>query len=70
MGVQFAATIGVFGFLGYWLDAKWGTSPWLLIAFIFLGFFGGLISMVSKVSKLGSTAKPKPPKDGGDEEGS
>ena len=58
--MQFALTIAVFGFLGYWLDGKWGTDPWLLIAFIFLGFFGGLISMVKKVSKIGRHGKGKP----------
>ena len=49
VGVQFAATIGVFALLGWWLDRKLGTSPWLLVVGVFLGFAGGLISMVSKV---------------------
>jgi F0F1-type ATP synthase assembly protein I len=58
--MQFTLTIGVFGAIGWWLDGKLGTDPWLLIVFIFLGFFGGLVSMVSKVSHLGSTGeKPR-----------
>ncbi len=60
--MTFTLTIVVFGAFGWWLDGKFGTEPWLLIAFIFLGFFGGLVSMVSKVSKIGSTAK-KPPRE-------
>jgi len=49
LGLQFAATMGVFGWAGFWLDGKWGTSPWLMVAGIFLGFVGGTISMVKKV---------------------
>ncbi|MEW6074373.1 MAG: AtpZ/AtpI family protein [Planctomycetota bacterium] len=60
LGMQFALTIGVFAFAGYWLDQKLGTGPWLLIALVFLGFFGGLLSMVAKVSKLGTAGKGKP----------
>ncbi len=50
VGTQFAATLGVFGFVGYWLDEKCGSQPWFLLVGIFLGFGLGLYSMVSKLS--------------------
>jgi len=50
VGVQFAATLGVFTYVGYWADGKLGTSPWLMIVGVFVGFGGGLTSLVYKVS--------------------
>ena len=63
LGLQFAATLAVFGALGYWLDGEWGTAPWLLIGGIFAGFGLALLSMVRKVgAPAGSSARsPKPP---------
>lgn len=50
VGVQFAGTIGVFAYAGYWADGKLGSSPWLMIVGVFLGFGGGLTSLVHKIS--------------------
>ena len=50
VGLQFAATLGVFGLLGWWLDGRLGSGPWLLIGGVFLGFFLGTVSLVSKLS--------------------
>lgn len=58
VGLQFAATIGVFALLGWWLDRKLGTSPWLLVVGVFAGFAGGLFSMVSRVQS--SLKRPRP----------
>lgn len=49
VGMQYAATIGVFAVLGYWLDGKLGSGPWLLLAGVFVGFGLGLVSLVSKL---------------------
>lgn len=49
IGVQFAATILVFTFLGVWLDKRMGTSPWLLLLFVFVGAGGGFYSIYRKV---------------------
>lgn len=49
VGLQFAATIGLFALGGRWLDGKWGTSPWLLLVGVFTGFALGLVSMLSKL---------------------
>ena len=66
LGVQFAGTLVVFGAIGWWVDGKLGTEPWLMIAGIFLGFFGAMISIVKQVpppSKPSTTKKPTTTKD-------
>lgn len=40
--------------LGYWLDQRWGTSPWLLI----IGAGLGLAVMLMELIRL---SQPKPP---------
>jgi uncharacterized membrane protein len=41
-GFEFAAVIAMLGLGGWWLDGKWGTKPWLLIAGVAVGLFGGI----------------------------
>ena len=50
VGFQFAGTFLVTGALGWWLDGKLGTSPWLLLVGIFLGAAGGFASLVLRIS--------------------
>jgi len=49
LGLQFAATVGLFALGGRWLDGKLGSSPWLLLAGVFTGFALGLYSLLSKL---------------------
>ena len=58
VGMQFAATIGVFAFGGHWLDGRLGSDPWLLILGVFVGFALGLVSLHSKLSPSGGARKP------------
>jgi len=58
LGLQFAATIGVFALVGWWVDGKVGTRPWLLIVGVFLGFGLGLYSMILKVPKARPRSRP------------
>ncbi len=50
VGLQFAATMAVFALLGWWGDGKLGSSPWLLLVGVFLGFGLGLYSIVSRLA--------------------
>lgn len=50
IGIQFALTILVFVFAGVWLDRRLGTSPWLLLTFVFVGAGGGIYSMYRRVT--------------------
>jgi F0F1-type ATP synthase assembly protein I len=49
LGFTFAASMFVFGWGGYWLDGKLGTSPLLLIVGGALGAIGGFIHIVKSV---------------------
>lgn len=49
VGLQFAFTIVVFMFGGMWLDRTLGTSPWLLILFVFGGAAAGFYSIYRKL---------------------
>ncbi|HEY4132265.1 MAG TPA: AtpZ/AtpI family protein [Gemmatimonadaceae bacterium] len=49
IGFQFAAAILVFTGVGYWLDARFRTTPWFLMIGAFVGAAGGFFSMYRKV---------------------
>ncbi|MEM7306932.1 MAG: AtpZ/AtpI family protein [Planctomycetota bacterium] len=59
LGFQFAATLVLFSLGGWWLDGKLGSSPWLLLLGVLLGFGGGMLSLVKKVP--GATGGSKDP---------
>ena len=59
LGLQFGATVGVFAFLGHWLDRRLGRSPGCLLAGVFLGFGLGLYSMVKKLPSTSRTPKQR-----------
>lgn len=33
--------------LGYWLDTRWGTTPWLVVTGACLGFIAAMLDFVS-----------------------
>ena len=49
LGIQLGGAIALFAFVGWWLDERLGTSPWLLIALVFLGAFAGFYSVYRRV---------------------
>ena len=49
-----------FGAIGYWLDGRCGTKPWLLLAGLILGMVGGFVNFFRLVL---------PPKDRGSDQG-
>lgn len=49
LGLQFAASILLFLFLGQWLDRRLGTAPWMLLAGVFLGAGGSFYSMYRRL---------------------
>ena len=44
-GLQFAAAILLFLFVGRWLDERLGTEPWLLLVGVLVGAVGGFASL-------------------------
>jgi ATP synthase protein I len=49
LGLQLGMTFALFAFLGWWLDERLGTSPWLLILLVFVGGAAGLYSIYRRV---------------------
>lgn len=45
VGLQFAASILLFLFLGRWLDGQLGTDPWLLLMGVVIGSTAGFYSL-------------------------
>lgn len=52
-GIEFAGIVGILIFLGWWLDRKFETSPWLLLVCALVGMSGGLYRTVRKVLRAG-----------------
>lgn len=51
LGLQLAVTVAAMTFLGLWLDGEFSTSPWLTVAFSFLGVFAALYNFIKAVVK-------------------
>ena len=49
-GLTFGVVIALFACGGLWLDRKWGTQPWLLLAGILLGLLGGTIHLLASMA--------------------
>lgn len=48
-GVQFVVSILLFLYVGKWLDARFGTAPWLLMAGVFVGAGAGFYSFYRRI---------------------
>ena len=51
LGIQLAASILLFVFLGRWLDEKTGMSPLFTLLGAFLGFGGTMWSLIRQLNK-------------------
>jgi len=61
LGLTFAATMAVLGGLGWWLDSRFDTAPWLLVTGILLGAVGGFVRIVKAVPKSLAFTPSRPP---------
>jgi ATP synthase protein I len=59
VGMYWATRVSSVGFamvlptaLGYWLDSKWGTAPWLVIVGACLGFTVAMLDLVRLARRL------------------
>ncbi len=66
-GYTLLASLGVFGWLGWWLDGKYNTSPLFLIGGVFLGLAVGFnslfkkLALIEKAQKAAKDREKKPP---------
>jgi ATP synthase protein I len=58
-GMYWATRISSVGFamvlptaLGYWLDSKWGTAPWLVIVGVCAGFAAAMLDLFRLARRL------------------
>lgn len=61
LGAQIAGTLAGFTLLGWWLDGRLGTRPWLMLAGIVLAFLG-IAALLYRLAK--QTSKPQKDYDG------
>jgi ATP synthase protein I len=50
--IQLAAAVILMLLLGQWLDGKFGTAPWLMLAGLAVGFAAGFYSFLRSIQKL------------------
>lgn len=62
LGLQFALTMAVLGALGWWLDGKFGTLPWLLVTGVLVGALGGFVRIVKAVPAKSAFTPKRPPR--------
>jgi F0F1-type ATP synthase assembly protein I len=48
VGLELAGATAGLALVGYWLDGRFGTAPWGLIAGVILGLVGGLYNLVKE----------------------
>lgn len=53
LGTELVAPILLGVFAGRWLDGRWGTEPWLLVAGSILGLVLGFYSFLRRVLPAG-----------------
>ncbi len=60
-GLQFALTFLGLGLVGWWLDGRLGSAPWLLICGIVVGAAGGMYSLAARLGALPGSKRRDPP---------
>jgi len=66
VGTMLVAPMLGLGGIGYLLDGRWGTKPWLMVAGLLLGMAGGFVSFVQIVTSIKDDGGPRsgaPPPD-------
>ncbi len=58
--LQLAVAVILMFFIGNWLDGKFGTAPWLMLAGLTVGFAAGFFAFIRSVLK---TARKETPED-------
>jgi F0F1-type ATP synthase assembly protein I len=54
-GIQLAAAVAFFFFVGRWLDGKLGTTPWLMLAGALAGVGGGMYRFIKTALEVGAS---------------
>ena len=52
LGTELVAAVGVGTIIGFILDSWFGTKPWLIIIFFFLGAAAGMLSVIRAANRM------------------
>ena len=52
LGTELVASVGVGTIIGFILDSWFGTKPWLIIIFFFLGAAAGMLNVVKTANRM------------------
>ena len=52
LGTELVAAVGVGTIIGFILDSWFGTKPWLIIVFFFLGSAAGMLNVMREAKKM------------------
>ncbi len=48
VGLELAGATAGFALIGYWIDGRYGTTPWGLVGGVIIGLVGGLYNLVKQ----------------------
>jgi len=52
LGTELVAAVGVGTIIGFILDSWFGTKPWLIIIFFFLGAVAGILNVIRTANRM------------------
>ena len=52
LGTELVAAVGVGTIIGFILDSWFGTKPWLIIIFFFLGAAAGIMNVIKAANRM------------------
>ena len=52
LGTELVAAVGVGTIIGFILDSWFGTKPWLIIIFFFLGATAGILNVIRAANRM------------------
>ena len=52
LGTELVAAVGVGTIIGFILDKWFGTKPWLILLFFFVGVIAGIMNVIKSAKKL------------------
>jgi ATP synthase protein I len=67
LGLTWALSVLFFLLIGYWLDGRLGTLPWLTMVGAFIGAAGGFLSLyktLTAAARAERSRRPAPPRRG------
>lgn len=59
LGLEFAVAVAMGVGVGFWLDKKWGSTPWAMVAGVMLGFALGMYIIVKESRRLAPSPERK-----------